>query len=64
MGKENLMNGEHKAASPESREGYDATFGRRCEHHTARRGAVLYQGQWLCDACLGELATILQGDTP
>jgi hypothetical protein len=56
MTKTNLMNDAHKASTPESREGFDVTFGRRCEYHTGRAGTVCHQGIWLCDACLGELA--------
>lgn len=57
MTKANLMNDAHKASTPESRAGFEATFGRRCEYHTARPGTVCHQGIWLCDICLGELVT-------
>jgi hypothetical protein len=47
----NLFNKEHKASTPESREGYDRVFPNRCEYHTGRRAVALHQGVWLCEDC-------------
>jgi len=52
---ENMMNSDHKTSTPESRQGYDRTFGIRCRYHSTRPAMVEFEGECYCDECFARL---------